>query len=147
MHRTFITAAAALFFTATVPALAAGMDMPMGATPNTMTAVADYRFTLAGPPKSEGAGKSVVSVKLLHGGKPVAGAIIIQSRADMGPIGMAGMTAPIKALGEQPPGTYRFEVENGSVWKKPDNWSLTFSAKVQGVPQTVSGSVTVKLTP
>ena len=140
-------ATTALFLTATAPALAAGMDMPMGATPNTMTAAADYRFALAGPPKSEGAGKSIVSVQLLHGGKPVVGAIIIQSRADMGPIGMAGMTAPIKPLGEQPPGTFRFEVENGSVWQKPDNWSLTFSAKVQGVPQTVTGSVTVKLTP
>jgi hypothetical protein len=107
----------------------------------------DYRFALAGPPTSEGGGKSIVSVTLMQGDKPVAGAIIIESRADMGPIGMAGMTAPIKPLGEQPPGTYRFEVENGSVWKKPDNWSLSFSAKVQGAAQTVSGSVTVKLAP
>ena len=109
-------------------------------------ASAGYNFELAGPAKSAG-GKSVVAVKLTHDGKPVTGAIIIQSRADMGPINMAGMTAPIKPLGEKPPGTYSFEVGNGPVWNKPDNWALTFAAKVQGVAQTVTGSVTVKLSP
>jgi len=106
-----------------------------------------YRFTLAGPVVSESGGRSIVSVTLLQGDRPVTGAIIIESRADMAPIGMAGMTAPIKPLGEQPPGIYRFEIENGSVWKKLDNWSLSFSAKVQGVAQTVTGSVIVKLVP
>jgi hypothetical protein len=60
---------------------------------------------------------------------------------------MAGMTAPIKPLGEKPPGTYSFEVSNGPVWSKPDNWALSFGAKVQGVAQTVTGSVIVKLSP
>jgi hypothetical protein len=107
----------------------------------------DYTFELANTPKPSGTGKNIVAVKLLHDGKPVTGAIIIQSRADMGPIGMEAMTALIKPLGEQPPGTYRFEVANGSVWKKADNWALNFSAKVQGVAQTVTGKVVVKLTP
>ena len=97
--------------------------------------------------KAEGSGKSLVAVRLMHDGKPVTGAVVIQSRADMGPINMAGMTAPITFVGEQPPGTYRFEVTNGPVWKKADNWAVSFDAKVQGVTQTVSGSVTVKLTP
>jgi hypothetical protein len=121
--------------------------MSMGAAaPMAMTA--GYQFELAGPVQSK-AGMSIVSVRIVHAmdKKPVLGAVFIQSRADMGPIGMAAMTAPIKALGEQPPGTYRFEVENGPVWKKPDNWSLSFAVKVQGVPQTVTGSVVVKLTP
>jgi hypothetical protein len=125
-------------------ALAQGMNM---SGPKAMTATTGYRFELAGPPKSAGAGKSIVPVKLMHDGKPVSGAIIIQSRADMGPIGMAAMTAPIKALGEKPPGTYSFEIDNGPVWRKADNWSVSFGAKVQGVPQTVTGSVTVKLQP
>lgn len=112
-----------------------------------MTASSGYRFELAGPARPAGGGKSIVAVKLMHDGKPVTGAIIIQSRADMGPINMAGMTAPIKALGEKPPGTYSFEVGNGPVWNKPDNWSLSFGAKVQGVAQTVTGSVVVKLSP
>lgn len=145
MRRICLTSAAALLFSVSVPALAD--DMTMGGPKPAMTATGDYRFELAAPVQSEGSGKSIVAIKLVHGGKPVAGAIIIQSRADMGPIGMAGMTAPIKPLGEQPPGTYRFEVENGAVWKQPDNWALSFSAKVQGVTQTVTGSVTVKLSP
>ena len=147
MRQTFLASAAALLFASAIPALAGDMGMPMAATPGAMTANTDYRFTLAGPPATAVSGKSIVSIKLVHGGKPVTGAIIIQSRADMGPIGMASMTAPIKALGEQPLGTYRFEVANGSVWQKADNWSLSFSAKVQGVAQTVTGNVTVKLVP
>jgi hypothetical protein len=121
-------------------------DMPM-AGPSTMAKATGYHFALASPAKSSGKGKSIVAVTLIRDGKPVTGAIVIQSRADMGAIGMAAMTAPIKALGEQPPGTYRFEVENGPVWNKADDWSLSFSAKVQGVTQTVNGSVTVRLTP
>lgn len=105
-----------------------------------------YQFESAGV-RAEGGGKNIVAVRLVHDGQPVKGAIVIQSRADMGPINMAAMTAPIKFLGEQPTGIYRFEVVNGPVWKKPDNWAVSFDAKVQGVAQTVSGSITVKLAP
>ena len=147
MKHFLISTAALLVMSATVPALAQdSMGMAMkGAKP--MATTAGYRFELVGPVKSTGGGKSVVAVRLTRDGKPVTGAIIIQSRADMGPMGMASMTAPIKALGEKPPGTYSFEVANGPVWKKPDNWALTVGAKVQGVAQTVTGTVTVKLSP
>lgn len=131
---------------AVTPTFAADPAMQMGSSKPKAT-TAGYGFELAGPPQSGGAGKSIVAVKLLHDGKPVTGAVVIQTRADMGPMGMAAMTAPITFMGEQPPGTYRFEVTNGPVWKKPDNWAVSFSAKVQGVTDTVSGSVTVKLTP
>ena len=126
------------------PIFAADMKM---SGPAAMAAETAYRFELAGPAKSAGAGKSIISVKLTHEGKPVSGAIIIQSRADMGPIGMAAMTAPIKPLGEQPPGIYRFEIQNGSVWKQADNWAISFGVKVQGIMKTVNGSVTVRLAP
>jgi hypothetical protein len=115
--------------------------------PKSSAPSSNYRFELARPARSAGAGKSIVAVRLLHDGKPVTGAIIIQSRADMGPINMASMTAPVEPLGEKPAGTYSFEVSNGPVWNKPDNWALSFGAKVQGVSQTVTGSVTVKLSP
>lgn len=116
---------------------------------NAYAAAKDYRFELAGIPQKEGNGTSIVSVKLVHlpDDKPVPGAIIIDSKADMGPIGMAAMTAPLKALPEQPAGTYRFEIPNGAVWKKPDNWALSLDAKVQGEPETVHGSIVVKLEP
>ena len=136
-----------LLTTVALPSFAADdMGMAMKGS-KTATATGGYQYELAGPAKSAGGGKSIVAVRLMHDGKPVPGAIIIQSRADMGPINMASMAAPIKPLGERPPGTYSFEVSNGPVWNKPDNWALTFAAKVQGVAQTVSGSVIVKLTP
>ncbi len=138
--------ALAATFSAT-PALSQDMGGMKMTSPKAMTATTGYRFELAAPPKSTGAGKSIVSVRLMHAGKPVSGAIIIQSRADMGPMGMAAMTAPIKALGEKPPGTYGFEIDNGSVWKKPDDWDVSFNAKVQGVMQTVTGKITVRLKP
>ena len=146
MHKISVSATALLLLS--IPAFAAdnmGMSMS-GPKPGAMAASTGYRFELAGSPQSAG-GKSTVAVRLIHGGKPVAGAIIIQSRADMGPMGMASMTAPIKPLGEKPPGTYSFEVSNGPVWNKPDNWALSFGAKVQGEAQTVTGSVTVALKP
>ena len=107
-----------------------------------------YQFELAAPIQSA-AGKSIVSVRIVHTAdkKPIIGAIIIQSRADMGPIGMAAMNAPIKALPVTTPGVYPFEIQNGSVWKKPDRWSLTFSAKVQGEMATIHGNIITELKP
>ena len=105
-------------------------------------AASDYRFELAGNPETSG-GKSIVAVRLAHvpDGKPVVGAIIIQTRADMTPESMKEMTAPIKALPAKEPGIYSFEVEPGMA----GGWLLTLAAKVQGESETVRGSVTVKL--
>jgi hypothetical protein len=145
LHAIVFTAALALSYSA-VSAQDNMGGMAIKASKPT-TASTGYLFELAGPAKSAGGGKSIVAVKLMHDGKPVTGAIVIQSRADMGPINMASMTAPIKPLGEKPPGTYSFEIGNGPVWNKPDNWALSFGAKVQGVAQTVTGGVIVKLSP
>jgi len=136
---------AALLLGATVPALSADKGMAMKGP--AMTDSEGYRYELAGPAQAIGGGRSIVSVRLMRDGKPVTGAIIIKSRADMGPMGMGAMTAPINPLGEKPPGTYRFEISHGPVWKKTDDWALRFDAKVQGVMKTVSGNVTVKLVP
>ena len=129
-------------------AMAAAVILPMLATTG-FAAAKDYRFELARAPQKAGSGTNIVSVKLVHlpDNKPVSGAIIIQSRADMGPIGMAAMNGPVKTLPEQPPGTYRFEIQNGAVWNKPDNWALTLAAKVQGEAETVHGNVVVRLEP
>ena len=139
------------FLLTTTAAFAADMDMHKGHSmpmTNAMAAKpAAYRLELASPPQSLGGGRSLIAIKFMHGGKPVPGAVIIQSRADMSPGNMAAMTAPIKSLGEQPPGVYRFEVTNGPVWSKPDLWAISVSAKVQGVRETVTSSVTVKLSP
>lgn len=144
--KTALTAAAlsAVLF----PAFAADNMKMGGATSPVAGTTTGYRFELVGQPRTTG-GKSTVSVRILHAAdkKPVTGAIIIQSRADMGPIGMAAMTAPIKAMPSATPGVYTFEVANGPVWKKPDKWELSFSAKVQGETQTVHGAVVVTLSP
>jgi hypothetical protein len=105
-------------------------------------AAGDYRFEVAGNPQATG-GKSIVAVRLTHtpDNKPVTGAVIIQSRADMGPDGMKEMTAPVKALPSKDPGVYLFEIEPGMA----GSWMLTLAAKVQGEAETVRGSVTVKL--
>jgi hypothetical protein len=121
--------------------------MAMGA-PAPMARTMGYSFELAGPVQSN-AGKSIVPVRIIRTAdkKPVVGAIIIQSRADMGPVGMASMTAPIMALPVTAPGIYSFEIQNGPVWKKSDKWALTFAAKVQGEAATVHGTLIVELKP
>jgi hypothetical protein len=121
--------------------------MSMGA-PAPMSMTTAYRFELSSPVQSS-SGKSTVSVRLVHVAdmKPVIGADIVSSRADMGPVGMAGMTAPITALPVTTPGVYPFEIDNGAVWKKADKWDLTFAAKVQGEATTVHGNLVVELKP
>lgn len=103
----------------------------------------DYRFESTGKPQKAENGKSLVAVRLVHlpDSKAVAGAVLIQTRADMGPAGMAEMTAPVKTLGEAQPGVYRFEVQPGMA----GSWALTLAAKVQGEPETVRGAITVEL--
>ncbi len=111
--------------------------------PEAKAAAADYRFEAVGKPQPSTTDKSVVSVRLVHvpDGKPVPGAIIIQTKADMGPAGMAEMTAPVQALPAKTPGIYQFEILPGMAGQ----WSLTLGAKVQGEAETVRGAVTIEL--
>ena len=73
-------------------------------------------------------------------GKPVADAVIFESKADMGPAGMPTMGAPVKSLSAKG-GTYSFEVEPGMA----GTWALHLAAKVQGEPETVRGTLNVEL--
>ncbi len=105
-------------------------------------AAKDYRFELVGKPQQAPGGKSMVSVRLVHvpDGKPVTDAVLFETKADMGPMGMPTMTAPIKAAPLQN-GAYRFEVEPGMA----GTWAITLAAKVQGEAETVHGSVNADL--
>ena len=145
--RKVLSAIAITAITSTIATAAAADSMSMSGPPP-MAMAQTYQFELASPVQSNG-GKSVVAVRLIHVAdkKAVIGAIIIESRADMGPIGMTAMAAPIKALPVTTPGVYSFEVANGSVWHKVNKWSLSFGAKVQGEAATVRGSVIVELSP
>ena len=118
--------------------------------PTVFAAANDYRFELAGKPTVK-AGVNMVLVRLVHlpDRKPVSGAVIFQTRADMGPEQMAAMTAPVKLVpaGSGQPGVYGFEIQNGPIWNKPGKWALTLAAKVQGEPETVRETVNVDLNP
>jgi len=98
----------------------------------------DYRFELV-QAQPAGAGKTTVTVRLVHvpDNKPVAGAVLFESKTDMGPVGMAEMTGKVSPLPSDQPGIYRFQIETGMAGK----WALNLGAKVQGEAGTVRGLV------
>jgi YtkA-like len=106
-----------------------------------LAASTDYRFELVGKPLLSGQ-KDIVQIRLVHvsDGKPVPDAVIFESKADMGPEGMATMGAPVKALPSKD-GVYSFEVEPGMA----GTWALHLAAKVQGETETVRGTVNADL--
>ncbi|WP_428375593.1 FixH family protein [Lichenicoccus sp.] len=111
---------------------------------NTLPAFAkadDYRFELVGKPQAK-ASRDIVQVRLVHApdSKPVPDAVIFESAADMGPMGMPTMTAPVQAMPAKA-GVYGFEVEPGMT----GTWALHLAAKVQGEPETVRGTITADL--
>lgn len=108
-----------------------------------LAATQDYRFELAGKPQPAPGGKSIIPVRLVHvaDGKPVTDAVLFESRADMAPMGMPTMTAPIKAMPPAKGGVYRLEVEPGMA----GTWALTLAAKVQGEAETVRGTLNAEL--
>ena len=103
-----------------------------------VAAAQDYRFEAAGPPVKSGKA-TVVKIRLVHvpDGKPVPGAVIFQTRFDMGPDGMGEMTAPAKVVRSSDANLYKVQLEP----QMGGNWALSLSAKVQGETETVTGSV------
>jgi hypothetical protein len=98
----------------------------------------DYRFELV-QAQPAGPGKTAVMVRLVHvpDSKPVAGAVLFDTKTDMGPGGMAEMTGKVSPLPADQPGLYRFQIETGMAGK----WQLALGAKVQGEADTVRGTV------
>jgi len=98
----------------------------------------DYRFELV-QAQPAGPGKTTVTVRLVHApdSKPVDGAVLFESKTDMGPGGMAEMTGKVSSLPSDKPGLYRFQIETGM----PGKWALNLGAKVQGETGTVRGTV------
>lgn len=85
-----------------------------------------------------------VAVRLVHKptGKPVADAVIVQTRIDMGPDGMAEMASPLTPLPNPQPGVYAFKTE----LSMEGRWLFSIAAKVQGEPETVVGKITFRAT-
>ena len=84
----------------------------------------------------------VVAVRLTHKptGKPVADAVIVRTRVDMGPDNMADMVSPVAAVPSNEPGVYAFKTDLPMAGR----YLLSVAAKVQGEPETVVGKVILK---
>jgi hypothetical protein len=104
-----------------------------------LAAPADYSFELV-QAQPAGPGKTNVTVRLVHvpDNKPVTGAVLFETKSDMGPAGMAEMPGKMSVLPSDKPGLYRFQIETGMAGK----WALNLGAKVQGEAGTVRGTVT-----
>lgn len=115
--------------------------LALAATTPAFAAATDYRFEIVST-QPAGPGKTDVTVRLVHvpDKKPVPGAVIFETHADMGPEGMPTMPGDVTAGAAQPGGAYRFEVATAMA----GGWALTLSAKVQGETQTVKQTVTFK---
>ena len=85
---------------------------------------------------------ALVSVRLRHKatGRPVTDAVIIRTRIDMAPDGMAEMASPLTAVPSDEPGVYSFKTELSMAGR----WLLSIAAKVQGEPETVVGRITFR---
>ena len=102
---------------------------------------ADYVFESVAPEWKKG-DDVVVAVRLTHkpSGKPVADAVIVRTRVDMGPDNMADMVSPVAAVPSKEPGVYAFKTDLPMAGR----YLLSVSAKVQGEPETVIGKVILK---
>lgn len=124
--------------------LCVGLTLAFAATvPAAFAAALDYRIELVGV-QPAGPGLTDVTVRLIsvRDGKPVADAVIFQTRVDMGPDGMPTMAGKVTPATSDQPGQYRFRAETAMA----GGWALTLSAKVQGEQETVRGVVTFKAT-
>jgi len=106
-----------------------------------VAAAEDYAFEAA-TAKVQASRDAIVSVRLIHKatGKPVADAVIFQTRLDMSPDNMGDMTAKITPLPSSEPGLYRFKADLSSM---AGRWALKLAAKIPGEQETVRGEVIV----
>jgi hypothetical protein len=85
-----------------------------------------------------------VLVRLVHRptGKPVADAVIIRTRVDMAPDGMADMESPVSLTSANEPGVYAFKTDLPMAGR----YQLSVAAKVQGESETVVAKIIIKAT-
>jgi predicted metal-binding membrane protein len=122
-----------------LPTFMADMGVAAAAPTGAIAANPEYRFEMI-EVQPTGPGKTTVAVRLAHApdNKPVEGAVILETRTDMGPGGMPEMTGKVTPLPSDQSGLYRFLIETGMAGK----WELILSAKVPDETDTVRGVVT-----
>lgn len=121
-----------------VPAFAAAMSLISTAA---LAGANDYTFEAVAAELKKG-DDVIVAVRLLHKltGKLVTDAVIVRTRVDMAPEGMADMESPVVAVPANEPGVYAFKTDLSMAGR----WLLSVAAKVQGEPETVIGKVVFK---
>lgn len=124
----------------TTAALAATLSLAASAA---MAGAGDYAFEPVNPEMKKG-DDVTLAVRLTNKqtGKPVADAVIFKTRIDMAPDGMAEMESAVAPLPSKEPGVYAFKTDLPMAGR----YQVTFSAKVQGESETVTGKVIVKAT-
>jgi YtkA-like len=120
-------------------AMAAALSLNLAA----FASASDYMFE---PVKGEikKGDDVVVAVRLKHKatGNPITDAVIIQTRIDMAPDGMAEMASRLTPVPSDEPGVYSFKTE----LPMQGRWLLSIAAKVQGEPETLIGKITFRAT-
>lgn len=118
------------------------LAMVCGFSSQAAAAAADYTFELVKAELPKGDDVPVL-VRLVNTktGKPVEGAIIIRTRLDMAPEGMAEHATAIKPAPAEQHGVYAFKAE----LSMEGRWQLSLAAKVQGEPETVVGKLILKV--
>jgi YtkA-like protein len=121
-----------------VSAFAVAMSLTGAAS---LAAAIDYAFEPVDAELKKG-DDVIVAIRLLHkpSGKPVTDAVIVRTRVDMAPDGMADMESPVAALPDSEPGVYAFKTDLPMAGR----YQLSVAAKVQGEPETVVGKIVFK---
>ena len=119
-------------------ALAATISLAASAA---MAGAGDYAFEPVNPEMKKG-DDVLVAIRLTNKvtGKPVTDAVIIRSRVDMAPDGMADMESQVTPLPSNEPGVYAFKADLPMAGR----YQLSVAAKVQGEVETVIGRVAIK---
>jgi hypothetical protein len=122
-----------------IAALAA--TMTLATFPAAFAAASDYTFEPVNAEMKKGEDVTVaVRLTDTKTGKPVADAVIIRTRVDMAPDGMAEMQSQVTPLPAKEPGVYAFKTDLPMAGR----YQLSLSAKVQGEAETVTGKVVIK---
>jgi len=122
--------------------LACAVAVAMGfGTAAALAGANDYSFESTKPEWKKG-DDVVVALRLTHKatGKPVADAVIVRTRVDMGPDNMADMVSPVASVPSSEPGVYAFKTDLPMAGR----YLFSIAAKVQGEPETVVGKVILK---
>lgn len=121
-----------------VAAFAVAMSMTGAAS---FAAAVDYAFEPVTAELKKG-DDVIIAVRLLHkpSGTPVTDAVIVRTRVDMAPDGMADMESAVAAVPGSEPGVYAFKTDLPMAGR----YQLSVAAKVQGEPETVVGKIVFK---